>query len=426
MNRNIPPAIQPFSHFPLIEPHKNTLSNGLSCFTFYDAQLELIHLQIKVKAGTLYETQKYLQQATFQMLKESSAQYPAEKLEEYLDFCGASWSCNVNLDYTSLQWVIPKHTIRALLPILVETLAQPLFTESSLNLFKDQKIKDLEYNLLRTSYVANQHMYNALFDVSPVKDPLTTQHIQNITIQHLIECHQKVMIANNITLFVAGDVDDSLQQFINQTFSNITAGASILTLAQLSNNPTSYFYEERPDALQSTVIICKKSMDYHHPDKKKFSFLTTLFGGYFGSRLMKKIREEKGYTYGIHNYNSYFGNESIFMIKSDVNAEATQATIEECFYEMEHLINNGIELEEMETVRNYLLGKFLRQVDGVTSLMGIYSFWNHFGKDTTEGEHYVNGIKSITVEEVIRLAKELLQPDSFHTIVVGKNLAEKK
>ncbi len=102
--------------------------------------------------------------------------------------------------------------------------------------------------------------------------------------------------------------------------------------------------------------------------------------------------------------------------------EATQATIHECFNEMERLINRGITPEELDTVKNYMQGTFLRQVDGVTSLMNTYALWNNFEKDTSEGTAYISHIQNITEETVLNLAKTHLQPAQFHTIIVGKNI----
>ncbi len=292
MNRSTPPPIQPFVTFPLTEPAQYTLPNGVSCYQFFDPNLELIHINVKLKGGALYETEKFMSQAAFHLLKESSPQYPAAKLDEYLDFCGASWNCTVNLESVLIQWVIPKHIIKELLPVLVETICQPMYTEESLQLFKDQKIKDLEYNTLRTSYRANQLMYRALFDTNPINELLTISHIKNSALQDIARYHEQSVTAENTRIFAAGAIDDSLQQFINNTFLAIPNKTSPLSLHTLSHRKPEVWYEEREDALQSTILLCKKSISYHDTQRREFSFLSTLFGGYFGSRLMKKIREE--------------------------------------------------------------------------------------------------------------------------------------
>jgi predicted Zn-dependent peptidase len=257
---------------------------------------------------------------------------------------------------------------------------------------------------------------------TPIGTVLTKEHIESITIEQLHKYHNQTFIKNNIRVFVTGNIEsisnfefllsnqDSCRQQTEETYSYTFSGShsSGLTL------------ETREDALQSSFILCKKNIGYTHEDRRNFKVLTVLYGGYFGSRLMQKLREEKGYTYGIFCGNLYYENESIFYIEADVMVDKTKAAIQACFREMKRLHNELVCGEELTLLKSYMLGELLREVDGSVSYQKKYAYWNDFYLDENEMQQLMNTIQTITPETIQTLAKKYLVPESFATIVVGK------
>jgi zinc protease len=208
---------------------------------------------------------------------------------------------------------------------------------------------------------------------------------------------------------------------MNQSFSQIPNGVISNPISNLKVNfNPQLIVENRDDAMQSSFILCKKGVSFLSDSRRDFSFLTTLLGGYFGSRLMQNLREKNGYTYGVQNGSMYFRNESIFSIDCDVKVDKTKNAIEQCFIEMQRLQTEEVSDEEIKNVKRYLQGTVLRDVDGVVAFMKKFAFWNRFGIDENEFEKFMNSLNHINKEMIINCAKTHLQHDDFYTIIVGK------
>lgn len=422
IDRISPPPTYDIERFLLSKPKQTILVNKSSLFQFFNSNLDLIHINIRVKAGLLFETQKYLAQACFNLLKESSNKRSASEMDEMLDFYGASWSVSVNMEYISLQWIIPKSNCEELLPILLEVIQSPKFKEENLERYKQKKIKDLEYNELKYNYKATQLMFSSLFDSqSPMGNMLHKDHINAVSVTQIQKYYDTYFNATNISFFVAGNVDVSLEKLIEETFSSLPEGkeSKVNSSIIMSPNPQ-LVLDYKEDAIQSSFLLCKKGLSYIDPARKSFSFLSTLLGGYFGSRLMQNLREKNGFTYGVQNGSIYFGNDSIYYIESDVKVDKTKEAIDQCFHEIKRLQEELVTEEEVKVVQRYLQGTILRDVDGVISFMKKYAYWYGFGLDESEMEATIYALNHINNEMIIKNATLQLQHDDFYTIIVGK------
>jgi len=423
IDRISPPPTFDIEHFLLSKPKQTLLDNNSSLFQFYNSNLDLIHFNIRVKVGLLYENQKYLAQACFNLLKESSTKRTAAEMDEILDFYGASWSVSVNMEFISIQWVIPKSNCKDLLPLLLEVLHAPVFKEENLERYKQKKIKDLEYNELKYNYKATQLMFSALFESdSPMGVMLHKDHINDVSVSQIQKYYDTYFNASNISFFTAGNIDLSLEKLIEQSFSTIQKGvqSELISNLKVVTSPQ-LILDYKEDAIQSSFLLCKKGLSYTDPSRKSFSFLSTLLGGYFGSRLMQNLREKNGYTYGVQNGSIYFRNQSIFYIESDVAVDKTKEAIEQCFLEIKRLQEELVSEEEIKVVQRYLQGTILRDVDGVISFMKKYAYWHGFGLDESEMEETIFTLNHINNDMIIKNANIQLQRDDFYTIIVGKN-----
>ena len=146
--------------------------------------------------------------------------------------------------------------------------------------------------------------------------------------------------------------------------------------------------------------------------------LNTLFGGFFGSRLMSNIREDKGYTYGIHSYVQNHIQESAWMISTEAGKDVSEATVTEVYKEMDLLRNTLIDEEELLLVRNYMIGSILGDLDGPFQIIGRWK--NIILNDLDEQYFYdsIKVIKTISAEDIKVLAEKYLKPADFYELVV--------
>jgi predicted Zn-dependent peptidase len=146
--------------------------------------------------------------------------------------------------------------------------------------------------------------------------------------------------------------------------------------------------------------------------------LNALFGGFFGSRLMENIREDKGYTYGIHSYLQNHISQSAWMVSTEAGREVSEATIEEVYKEMKILREEPVDDEELLLVRNYMMGSILGDLDGPFQIMAR---WKNIILNNLDEKYFydsINAIKSVTSEELQALAQKYLKPEEFYELVV--------
>ncbi|MCY7291959.1 MAG: insulinase family protein, partial [Ferruginibacter sp.] len=172
------------------------------------------------------------------------------------------------------------------------------------------------------------------------------------------------------------------------------------------------------EGVQGAIRIARPFLNRHHPDFMKVSVLNTVFGGFFGSRLMSNIREDKGYTYGIHSYVQNHIHNSAWMISTEAGKDVCEATIEEIYKEMKLLREDLVDEEELMLVRNYLIGTILGDLDGPFQIMGR---WKNLILNNLDGDYFyrsIETIKTISAEDLRDLAKKYLNPEDFYELVV--------
>ena len=416
------PPIHKIVSFSLEKPFSTILSNGIKFYLFQNKSLDVIFFTLMVKAGYLFENKKFVATSCYSLLSESSRKYTSSEVEDFLDFYGSEFFVSVRMEYVELNFAIPKSNCEKVLPYIFDFIAYPQFSSDNLSLYKKKKIKNLEYNSLQVSYGSTQQMFKTLFDQRlPIGEILTEEHIENVTVSNLQSYHRETFCAENTRLFVAGNVDASLQDIVIELFSRVKSNKLIPNVDYFPGYqiPDKLIVEKKEDVVQSAIVLCRRFNSYHCPDRRDFSLVSMLFGGYFGSRLMKNLREKNGYTYGVYNGVIYFADSSIYYIKSEVNVDKTKEALAECINEMNRLSSNYVTDKELNTVKNYMMGGLLRNFDGTVSYMNNFIQWNDFGFDESELNETMKAINCMTPQRITELSCKYMIPDEFSTIVVG-------
>ena len=156
----------------------------------------------------------------------------------------------------------------------------------------------------------------------------------------------------------------------------------------------------------------------HHPDFVKVQVLNNVFGGFFGSRLMSNIREDKGYTYGIYSYLENHIQESAWIISTEAGRDVCEAAITEVYKEMERLRGEPVGEEELLLVRNYMMGSILGDLDGPFQIINRWKNLILNGLDENFFETQLETIRTVSAGELQQLANKYLQPESFYELVV--------
>ncbi len=426
-DRSQPPKIQPIGIFPLPTPRKSSLDNGIPIYYFENPNLDLIHLLIQVRTGSLYQPKKHVCNFAYSLLRESSPDFSPEELAEKLDYYGTNVTTNVGMDHVQMLISIPKNNMGDILPVIARFATCPEYRTANLRIMQDKELKNLAYNEQKTDYWSWRLMWREMLrDTFPtVAEYATPSSINNITVQELESFHRDSFCAENVTIYVTGNTDDTVEALIRECWSGIPNGSRAPQLPGIHapENQSRPICHPMPGCLQSSIVICSLSMGFNDPDRRGFSVLNTLTGGYFSSRLMQNLRERQGLTYGISSSSTFFGNQSVFAISSDVKAEETQRALDSCFEELQRLQDEPVGKDELAMVKNYITGLQLRAIDTTVNIMQKFAYWLRFGLNESEMEQYLTEIKLITPEYIQHLARKYFSYNNFTRIVVGKDLS---
>ncbi len=424
-DRTSAPPIKPIDTLQLENPIRQCLSNGIPIYLFKNDTLDLIHLIVSIKGGTIREPLKHLSIFTYGLLKESSPRHTANEMVDLFDYYGSTYNTEIDLDNINIKMVMPKRNIPEILPLIYEFMSAPRYRVENMELFREQRLVALRNNLKKNNFVATRMMLNAMIGESCAAGRLSNEDsYRRITIADMQAYHRQTFCADNITIYATGNIDETTYACIADTFGHIACGQATeaLPLFTMPASECHDLYQEVPGSVQSSIVLCRPGLAFTDDNHHTLSVLSTITGGYFGSRLMQRIREKHGYTYGIGCDSVYFGKQSIFSIQSDVNANHTNAAIDACYEELERLQNEPISEVELTTVKTYLSGTILQGLSTSVAYMEKFAFWNKLGSDQSEVQHFLQHMQQLSPEQLMETAKIFFEYNKFTNIIVGYKL----
>ena len=422
LDRTQAPEIKEFISYRLEAPLRIRSSSSIPLTCFINRQLGLIHITLRIKAGSFYEQKKSTSVFAALLLKESSKTHSSSEVDEFLDFYGASYSASVLAEYIVISLIVPKKNCVTVLPMVFDFLANPVYNDRQVDILCQRQLKNLAYKRQQVGYCASQAMLHYMFgDTGMMGHQLAEEDLRAISVEDLQAYHKQFFCAENIRAFAAGDIDRPIQQFLMDLLSAFPHGEHTVR-EHTFPQPLPYqrtVLDRHADSLQSSLLICRRSIPYTDTQRHDFKILSTILGGYFGSRLMTNLRETNGYTYGVSCSNFFIHDSSIFYIESEVNVEYTQKAIDECHHELERICSQKVEEKELNQVKSYLQGRHLAKVDNTVSYMTQYMQWDDFGLNQQEWYDFSSAIDNFNADKALLLARQYLKKDGFTSVISG-------
>lgn len=424
LNRKSAPIITDAVNFNLhLKPYNTfALDNGVPVYTIHAGAQEVIQIEMVFYAGNSYESQHGVAAATNYMLKNGTSTKTAFELNEAFEYYGAysNRACYNETSVLSLH-TLTKH-LDLLLPVMNEMLTDSIFPEQELDIFKQNTKQRLTVNLQKPEFVAGRLIDSYLYgEQHPYGKYTISEDIDALNTAELKAFYEQYYLKGQCAIFVAGQLPANLQTQLNSFFGGLQLTKPSYQSPVIAVSPAlkkAYRIENDPNAVQGAIRIAQPFPNRHHPDFKKVVVLNNIFGGFFGSRLMSNIREDKGYTYGIHSYLQNHIQQSAWMISTEAGKEVCDATIEEVYKEMKRLREEPVEEDEILLVQNYMMGGILGDLDGPFHIMAK---WKNIILNNMEESYFYDSIKAIkdtNAEELMELANKYLHPEQFYELVV--------
>ncbi len=425
--RKIPPQIHRIDNFNLINPVRHLLKNGTPVYILNAGTQDIIKIDIVFFAGTFYQTQMLIARMTSRMLTEGTKKYDSFSISELMDFYGASLRTSCYRDNAVVTLVTLNKHFKSVLPVLDEVVKYPTFPEKDLKVLINKEKAGFIEAMERVDDIAEYNFNVLLFGKEHPYGKLTVvDDFDRVNSEQLKEFYDKYYKPGNFKIIVSGNVSDEIISLLDEHFGQNT----INDISNFSDYKHDFSFNTikeqknvifKHDTLQSAIRIGRPTINILHPDFNRLMILNTIFGGYFGSRLMNNIREDKGYTYGIYSSLISFKHSGMFFISTEVGVDVCEKAIEQIYYELKRIRTEKVPENELDIVKNYLLGNLLRSLDGPFSIADKFRDIVDYEIDYAEFiNSYIETINKTNTDEIRELAEIYFKETDMIELVVGK------
>ena len=428
VNRTHEPAVQELDNINIPLPVRTCMPNGIPLNIIHAGEQDVVRLDLLFKGGSWQQPQKLQALFTNRMLREGSRLYTSADIAEKLDYYGAWLELASSTDHAYITLYSLNKYFAETMEIIASIVKEPLFPERELNTVVETNIQQYLVNSTKVDFIGHRSLLKSLYGEShPCGRFAVENDYRKITPKMLIDFYEKVYHKDNCSVYLSGKVTDDIVHVVEMSLGIDGFGGE-------ENSATSHacpilasadkrIFTEYPDAIQSSVKMGNVTITRSHPDYLKLRVLLTLFGGYFGSRLVSNIREEKGYTYGIAAGLLFYPDSGLLVISSETANEFVEPLIHEVYCEIDKLHHELVGKDELSVVKNYMLGEMCRSYESPFSLSDAWMFIQTSGLDDDFFNRSVEAIKSVTPAELKDLACRYLCKEKLKEIIVGKKLS---
>lgn len=427
MDHTIQPEIQPLKNFHIQTPVRTTLPNGIPLTVINAGEQEVVRMDVLFSGGRWQQSQKLQALFTNRMLREGTTKYTAATIAEKLDYYGSWLELSSSSEYAYITVYSLNKYLAKTLEVVESMIKEPLFPQKELQTILDTNIQQYLVNTSKVDFLAHRSLLKSLYgEQHPCGKIVMEEDYHTITPEVLREFYEQHYHSGNCSIFLSGKVTDDIISRVTDIFG-IPFGQYQLQMPKLSFPfaaiPEKRIFTEREDAMQSAVKMGCTTITREHPDYPKLRVLMTLFGGYFGSRLMSNIREDKGYTYGISAGVVFYPDSGLLIVSTETDNEYVEPLIQEVYHEIDRLHQEPVSAEELRMVRNYMLGEMCRSYESPFSLSDAWIFIATSGLKDDYFARSLQAVNEITPAEIQDLAQRYLCKETLKEVIAGKKLS---
>lgn len=427
MNRTIQPEIKKLKDFSVPKPERVILPNGVPLTIINAGEQEVVRMDIIFAGGRWQQSQKLQALFTNRMLREGTQKYSASTIAERLDYYGSWLELSSSSEHAYITIYSLNKYLKETLEVIESMIKEPLFPQKELSTILEANIQQYLVNSSKVDFLAHRCLLEHLYgEKHPCGQLIVENDYRAITPELLNDFYKKHYHSGNCSIFLSGKVTEETIQHVTTilgtSFGEYDLKSPQNTFPFLAANEKRFFVE-RSEALQSAVKMGSTTITRNHPDYHKLRVLLTLFGGYFGSRLMTNIREDKGYTYSISAGIMFYPDSGLIGISTETDNQYVEPLIHEVYNEIDRLHQEPVSIEELEMVRNYMLGEMCRSYESPFSLSDAWIFIATSELDDSYFYRSFQAVNEITPLEIQDLAQRYLCKETLKEVIAGKKLS---
>ena len=440
LNRKVAPPVKDAKEFELeLPPYvRHTLSNGVEVYAIDLGKVDAMMVSWIFDAGNSYEggngiaaqgggiaaRGNGIAAATNALLRNGTSTRKAFDISEYFDYYGSYLNRACHHETAELTLHCLNQYAGELIPVVAELVTDSIYPEEELAIYKKNAQQRLQVSLKKSDFVAGRLIDGYLYgEQHPYGRASKAEDYQGLQRDALVDFYRRHYQGGACRIIAAGKLPEGLIPLLEKSFGSLplrrpAEGVAVPQFPILPAAQRKHRISNDPDGVQGSIRIARNFPNRHHPDFQRVQVLNNVFGGFFGSRLMANIREDKGYTYGIYSYLVNNRQESAWMISTEAGKEVCEPAIEEVYKEMNLLREELIDDEELQMARNFAIGTVLGDLDGP---FHVASRWKSILLNGLDENYFREGIrivKTITPEALRELAVKWLDPAEFFELVV--------
>lgn len=424
LNRTHQPPVKPISNISLPEIEKNSLGNGIPMHLIKDDKQDVVRIDFMFAGGVWHQSKSLIAFMTNQMLKEGTVNLSSQQIAEKLDYYGSWLQLSASYHYSYLTVYSLSKYVSETLAVVEEMLEQPLFPQTEFEVLLNKRKQQYLLDEQKVQSLASKKFSLCVYGPNhPNGKTASKEDFDKITTTDLRDFYHNYYGSRNMQIVLAGKIDEGLLSTLESLFGKEHVGKEQLPKEpqfEIQSDKEKFHFIPKADSVQSAIKVGRVGLQHNHADFHPMKVVTSILGGYFGSRLMTNIREEKGYTYGIGASLSASRDGGTFCISTETATAYVQPLIKELYKEMELLCNQTVGEEELQMVKNFMLGDAVRLFDGTFSIADILISLIANDLDISFYEKQIQTIRNITPQKIQTLAQKYFVKEEFYEIIAGK------
>ena len=397
-----------------------TLANGVRLYLLENHDQQVVRLSFVFGAGSSRQNRFFSATAAANLLSEGSDRFTARQLAEQLDFYGSYFDISVDRDVVVVSFCALSKFFLPTLQTAEEILLRPAFPQEEFDSYRIKRRQRLEIERRKVDVRVREAFAAAMFGSEHpygVSAPLSAY--DELSREEVVDFYRRHYTADNCFVVCSGDLSNEALKAIENICMQLPQSGERLPLIFPDAVQTSCVRLEHAGAVQSAVRVGRILFTRNHPDYVGMQVVATVLGGYFGSRLMRNLREERGYTYGVFAAMANLDRAGYLAIATQVAAEAREDTLHQIYTEIERLRTELISEQELALVKNIMVGEMMRILDGPFGIVDVTIENVQCGTDNLAIERSVEAIRRCTPEDVQRLAEMYLRREDLVEVTVG-------
>ena len=404
------------------------MKNGLSVYIVQNHEQPIVSLSLYVRAGSVHDpkNREGLAATVSDMLTKGTERHSATQIAEEIDFVGGSLFAAASWDALTIGVSVLSKFLGVALDLLADVVQHSTYPDEELERVRLQRLAGLRHAKADAGFLGDMVFSKLVFSGHPYSQQAsgTERSVERINREDVVNFSQHYLGPDNAFIVAAGDIHpEKFLEMLDELLGSWTGAPMRVTgfgsLGIQSGRQIGLIDKE--GAVQSAIRVGHVGIPRNTPDYIPLSALNMLLGGYFNSRINLNLREKHGFTYGARSLLDTRLLSGPFFVSTEVRTEVTIRAIEEIISEITRITLDPVTDEELQTVKNYMIGSFPLQIETPQQIASRIAMIVLYGLEPDYYDTYRDKLAALTTDGLYQIAREYLHPDSL-TIVASGNV----